>query len=62
MEKLRCAVERITCQNEQNGYSVIKCRAKGYSDLVTVVGKKYLGSGLVKGMIYHGEHGWCFER
>ena len=38
MEKLRCAVERITFRNEQNGYSVIKCRAKGYSDLVTVVG------------------------
>ena len=38
MEKLRCAVERITYQNEQNGYSVIKCSAKGYNDLVTVVG------------------------
>lgn len=38
MEGLRCVVERITYQNEQNGYSVIKCRAKGYSDLVTVVG------------------------
>ena len=38
MEQLRCAVERITYQNEQNGYSVIKCRAKGFSDLVTVVG------------------------
>ena len=38
MEKLRCVVERITYQNEQNGYSVIKCKAKGYSDLVTVVG------------------------
>ena len=38
MERLRCVVERITYQNEQNGYSVIKCRAKGYADLVTVVG------------------------
>ena len=27
MERLRCVVERITYQNEQNGYSVIKCRA-----------------------------------
>ena len=35
---LRCVVERITYQNPENGYSVIKCRAKGYSDLVTVVG------------------------
>ena len=38
MERLRCVVERITYQNEQNGYSVIKCRAKGYNDLITVVG------------------------
>ncbi len=37
-EHLRCVVERITYQNAQNGYSVIKCRAKGFSDLVTVVG------------------------
>ena len=38
MEHLRCVVERITYQNSENGYSVIKCRAKGYQDLVTVVG------------------------
>ena len=38
MDHLRCVVERITYQNPENGYSVIKCRAKGYSDLVTVVG------------------------
>lgn len=38
MDHLRCVVERITYQNPDNGYSVIKCRAKGYSDLVTVVG------------------------
>lgn len=38
MERLRCVVERITYQNEQNGYTIIKCRAKGYSDLVTIVG------------------------
>jgi exodeoxyribonuclease V alpha subunit len=31
-------VERITYQNEANGYTVIKCRAKNYQDLVTVVG------------------------
>ncbi len=35
-ERLRCVVERITFQSE--GYSVLKCRAKGYSDLVTIVG------------------------
>ncbi|MCD8015366.1 MAG: ATP-dependent RecD-like DNA helicase [Lachnospiraceae bacterium] len=38
MDNLRCVVERITYQNAENGFSVIKCRAKGYSDLVTVVG------------------------
>ncbi len=38
MEHLRCIVERITYQNSENGYSVIKCRAKGFQDLVTVVG------------------------
>ena len=38
MEHLRCVVERITYQNETNGYSVIKCKARGHNDLVTVVG------------------------
>ncbi len=36
--KLRCVVERITYQNPENGYSVLKVHAKGYDDLVTVVG------------------------
>ena len=38
MERLRCVVERITYQNEDNGYSVIRCSASGFRDLVTVVG------------------------
>ncbi|MCD8083500.1 MAG: ATP-dependent RecD-like DNA helicase [Clostridiales bacterium] len=38
MDYLRCVVERITYQNAENGFSVIRCRAKGYHDLVTVVG------------------------
>ena len=38
MEALRCIVERITYQNEKNGYSVIRCRAKDYRELITVVG------------------------
>ncbi len=38
MDHLRCVVERITYQNDENGFSVIRCRAKNYSDLVTVVG------------------------
>ena len=36
--KIRCVVERITYQNPENGYSVLKCRVKDYSDLVPVVG------------------------
>ena len=38
MEHLRCVVERITYRNEENGYTVIKCKVKNYLDLVTVVG------------------------
>ena len=38
MEHLRCVVERITYQNADNGYTVLKCAMKNYSDLVTVVG------------------------
>ena len=38
MVKIRCVVERITYQNPENGYSVLKCRIKDYSDLVPVVG------------------------
>lgn len=38
MEKLRCVIERITYQNFTNGYTVLKCSAKGFHDLVTVVG------------------------
>lgn len=38
MIKIRCVVERITYQNPENGYSVLKCAVKNYNDLVTVVG------------------------
>ena len=38
VEALRCVVERITYQNEKNGYSVIRCRAKDCQELITVVG------------------------
>ena len=37
-ERLRCIVERITYQNQENGYSVIKCAVKGFNELVAVVG------------------------
>lgn len=38
MEHLRCVVERITYQNAENGYTVLKCAVKNNADLVTVVG------------------------
>lgn len=38
MLKLRCVIERITFQNPENGYSVMKVKVKGYNDLVTLVG------------------------
>ncbi|MBQ6342593.1 MAG: ATP-dependent RecD-like DNA helicase [Anaerolineaceae bacterium] len=38
MDQLRCVVERITYQNPSNGFTVLKCAAKGFNDLVTVVG------------------------
>ncbi|WP_036612221.1 SF1B family DNA helicase RecD2 [Oribacterium sp. P6A1] len=38
MQKIRCVVERITYQNPENGYSVIKCKVKDYTELVTVIG------------------------
>lgn len=52
MEHIRGVVERITYQNEENGYSVIKCRVKNYTDLVTVVGSMpevHVGSVLYMG-------------
>lgn len=38
MVKIRCVVERVTYQNPENGYSVLKVNVKGYKDLVTLVG------------------------
>ena len=38
MEKLRCVVERITYQNQETGYSVLKVAVKGYDDLIPLVG------------------------
>ena len=38
MIKIRCIVERITYQNPENGYTILKVNVKGYDDLVTVVG------------------------
>ena len=38
MARIRCVVERITYQNPENGYSILKVRVKGYDDLVPLVG------------------------
>ena len=38
MQTIKCIIERITYQNPENGYSVLKARVSGYSDLVPVVG------------------------
>ncbi|MCT4619926.1 MAG: ATP-dependent RecD-like DNA helicase [Marinisporobacter sp.] len=38
MERLRGVVERITYANEENGYSVLRIKCKGYRELVTIVG------------------------
>ncbi len=66
MERIRCVVERITYQNEENGYTVIKCRAKGYKELVTVVGtmpEVFVGSVLLLGGQWHvdGKYGRQFK-
>lgn len=47
MDQIRCVIERITYQNEETGYTVIRCRAKGYQELVTLVGtmpQVYIGT------------------
>ncbi|MGN0362511.1 MAG: ATP-dependent RecD-like DNA helicase [Bilifractor sp.] len=52
MEHIRGVVDRITYQNTENGFSVIKCRVKNYTDLVTVVGampEVHVGSVLYMG-------------
>jgi len=38
MDFLRCVVERITYTNEENGYTVLRAKAKGFGELITAVG------------------------
>ena len=66
MEHLRGVVERITYQNAENGYAVIKCLVKGYADLVTVVGNMpevHVGSVLYLGGNWriNGKYGRQFQ-
>ena len=39
MENIKGVVERITYHNEESGYSVIKVKVSGFSDLITFTGK-----------------------
>lgn len=39
--KIRCVVERITYQNTENGYSVLKVRIKNYTELVPLIGNLF---------------------
>lgn len=38
MESMRCIVHRITFRNDENGWTVLKCRVKGYDEPVAFVG------------------------
>lgn len=38
MIQIQCVIERITYQNSENGYAILKANVKGYTDLVTLVG------------------------
>jgi len=36
--KLKTLIERISCTNEENGYTIAKLKVYGQQDLVTIVG------------------------
>ena len=38
MEKIKCTIDHITYQNQENGYSVLQASVKGYRDKQTLVG------------------------
>ena len=38
MEQFEATIQGTVFRNPENGYSVIKCKAKGFNDLITVVG------------------------
>lgn len=42
-ESLSGLIERITFHNEENGWAVLKVKAKGHRDLVTVVDPYAIG-------------------
>lgn len=66
MQHLQGVVERVTYTNENTGYSVLKAKVKGYSELVPLVGNMasvYAGTVLrVKGVWTHNpKYGKQFE-
>jgi exodeoxyribonuclease V alpha subunit len=42
LTEIRAQIERITYQNEENGYTIARAQVSGRRDLVTVVGNLYL--------------------
>lgn len=58
MENLSGIVERITYTNEENGFSVIKIKSKGFSGLVTVVGNL---AGVHVGSVLHLKGEWKYD-
>ena len=62
MAELRCVVERITYQNPDNGYTIMKVKANENSSLVTIVGNLLdvpVGSELLCNGIWKVEPGIC---
>ncbi len=57
-EKLQGLVERITFNNEENGYSVVKVKVYGRKDLVTVVGSF---ASVTPGEVLRMEGSWGFH-
>lgn len=58
MESINGVVERITYQNEENGYCVLKIKARSFPDLVTLVG----GLGSVNlGSVIQASGEWTFD-
>ncbi len=49
--KLRAVIERITYQNGENGYSILKARVKGYDDLGTLVGSMHEAPSILRNNI-----------
>ncbi|MFZ5944178.1 MAG: ATP-dependent RecD-like DNA helicase [Bacillota bacterium] len=58
MEFLSGVVERITFTNEENGFSVIKIKSKGYPELVTVVGNM---AGICVGSVLNLDGSWKMD-